>query len=266
MRHIVFFWILLFVGLFVHFSIHAQSNTNSIQNQNLNYWSNQDQMTREKYSLFSPTINYIFHSRVVSDSSFNSIRDCHVINMTQRNGTVTNAYGDFRISANINDSISFSALGYEKLTMVMTESMYNYGYVVILKPIAYELDELTIKPFSVDLPSISKFEIYTPPLPNQGGINLLPTEVSPISFFYNKFSKEARQQRYFKKVINGTADYMLIDEKYNGYMVSQITGLKDDELIKFMSYCNFSKDFLLYYSPETIKRAIKQKYSTFVEQ
>ena len=264
-QHIMRFLALMLAGLFVHLSGHAQSHSSRLQNQNLNYWAQQDQATRMIFSRMSTTFNYVFQSRVVCDSSFNSVSGCHIINKTQNTGTTTNMYGDFKISANINDTISFSVLGYEKLTIVVTESMYNYGYIVKLKPIAYELEELTITPFSIDFPSISRFEIYTPPLPNQGGINLLPTEINPVSFFYNKFSKEGKQKRYYKKVIDGTADFMVIGEKYNGLMVSQITGLKDDELIKFMSYCNFSKDFLLNYSPETIRRAIRQKYSEFAE-
>jgi hypothetical protein len=198
----------------------------------------------------------------VNDSSLTSIRDCHIINETQRTATVSDAYGDFKISANVNDSISFSALGYEKLIIVLTESMYNYGYVVKLKPAIYELDEVTIKPL-IELPIISKWEVYTPSLPNQGGINI-PTGVSPVTALYNRFSKEGKQKKHYQSVINGTAEFMLIGEKYNGAMVAQITGLKDDELVKFMSFCNFSKDFLLNYSPETIKRAIRQKYQEYM--
>ncbi len=209
--------------------------------------------------------NYVFRSRVVDkDSTFKSIRDCHIINRTQNMGTVSNAYGDFRITANVNDSISFSAIGYEKLVIVLTDSLYSYGYVIKLKPKTYELDEVTIKPYQLDLPPISQFEIYTPPLPNQGGLNI-PTGFSPVSFFYNRYSKEAKQKKYLKKVLDGTADYILIGEKFNGELVSQLTGLKDDELIKFMSFCDFSTDFLMNYSPETIKRAVKKKYQEYVK-
>jgi hypothetical protein len=219
--------------------------------------------------LFAPSNcraqDYVFGSRVVSDSTLNSIRDCHIINKTQRTGTVSNAYGDFRITASVNDSISFSAIGYEKLTIVLTDSIFIRGHIIKLKPIAYELDEVTIKPYHLNLPPISKFSIPAPvPLPNQGGVNI-PTGISPVTFFYNRFSKEGKQKRYYKKLTEGTADFMLIGEKFNGELVSQITGLKDDELVKFMSFCGFSSDFLKNYSPETIKRAIRKKYEAYRE-
>jgi hypothetical protein len=253
---IVFFFVLVFTGLFVHLPCHAQDS-------NMRYWEAQKQAARRQLAQIQPDINFVFHSRVVCDSTLHSIRDCHIINKTQHTGTVSNAYGDFRITANVNDSVSFSALGYEKLTIAVTDTMYNYGYLIKLKPKAYELPEVTIKPFQLDFPPISRFEIHTKPLPNQGGINI-PTGISPISFFYNKYSKEGKQKRYYGKVMDGTADFMLIAEKFNGEMVQQITGLKDDELVRFMSFCNFSNEFLFNYSPETIQRAIRKKHEEFI--
>ena len=235
------------------------------QDSNMKFWLNQDRILSQQVSHLKTDFNYIFRSRVVSDSSFTSIRDCHIINVTQHTGTVSDAYGDFKITANINDSISFSALGYEKLTIVLSESMYNYGYIIKLKPKAYELEEVTIQPFQIDFPTIHKNEIYTSPLPNQGGINIpLPYALAhPVTYLYDRFSKEGKQKRYYNKVKEGTADFMLIGEKFNGEMVSQLTGLKDDELIAFMSFCNFSNDFLMNYSPETIKRTIRKKYEEY---
>ena len=210
--------------------------------------------------------NYIFRSRVLEDSSFDPIRGCHIINKTQRTGTVSDANGDFRITANIGDSISFSALGYETLTIALSYSMYDYGLIINLKPTAYEMEEVTIRPI-IEKPLITKWEIYTPPLPNQGGINIPISGplANPVTSLYSRFSKEGKQKRYYDSVINGTADFMVIGEKFNGLIVAQITGLKDDELIGFMSWCKFSNDFLLNYSLETIRRAIRTKYQEYTQ-
>ena len=259
------FLILIIAGHFIHLSINAQSQTFRLQNQNINYWELTDQLKRKQNEQLKPTINFIFQSRVICDSSFNAIRDCHVINKTQNTGTVTDANGEFKITAYINDSISFSAIGYEQLTIALTLFMFDRGYIITLKPKTYEIKEIGIMLYSLNFPTISKYEIYTPPLPNQGGINLLPTDVSPITALYNRYSKEAKQKRYFKSVIDETADFILIGEKFNGEMVSQITGLKDDELIKFISFCNFSNDFILNHSPETIRRTIRKKYAEYIE-
>jgi len=183
-------------------------------------------------------------------------------------GTVTDAYGDFKITANVNDSISFSAIGFKTLTIALTDSMYTYGYIIKLKPTTYEIDEVTIRPI-LETPLITKWEIHTKPLPgNEGLINIpLPEIIAhPITALYDRFSKEGKQKRYFRKVSEGTADFMLLGEKFNGEMVERITGLKDDDLIKFMSYCNFTNDFLMNYSPNTIEREIRKKYQEFIKE
>ena len=258
-------FIVFFAAAFVHVPCRAQW---SPQDQNLGYWEQEYSSRKRQLAQYRPDINFIFQSRVVCDSSFTAIQGCNIVNITQHTGTVSDVYGDFKITANVGDSISISALGYEKVTVVLTESMYNYGYIIKLKPIAYELSEVIIKPFRIDLPKISKYEIYTPPLPNQGGINIpLPEALAhPITSLYNRYSKEAKQKKYYKSVIEGTADFILLGEKFNGEMVAQITGLKDDELVKFMSYCNFSNEFILNYSPETIKRTIRKKYQEWTSQ
>ena len=263
-NHILYFVVLAVAGLLVHLPCNAQSQTDRLKNQNLSYWSNKDQAGRDQLSRVTVDFNYIFQSRVVSDSSFNSISNCHIINKTQRTATVSDAYGNFKITANVNDSILFSALGYENLTISLTDSMYNYGYIIKLQPATYELSEVIIQPI-IEKPFVTKWEVYTPPLPNQGGINI-PTGINPVTFFYNRFSREGKQKKYYAKLKEGTHDFMFIGEKFNGKMVAQLTGLKDDELIKFMSYCNFSNDFLMNYSPETINRAIKQKYQEYSKE
>ena len=256
--HIAYPAVLALVSFLVHLPCRAQDS-------NIEYWSKSEQSQRMQYARVSVDFNFVFQSRAVSDSTFNPIWGCHIINKTQGMATVSDANGDFKISANVGDSISFSSIGYENLTIVFTESMYNYGYIIKLKPKAYELDEVIIQPFQIELPAISKYEIYTKPLPNQGGINIpLPEALAhPITALYNRYRKEGKQKRYYSSVKEGTADYMLIGEKFNGNMVSQLTGLKDDELVAFMSFCNFSNDFLMNYSLETIKRAIKGKYEEY---
>ena len=235
------------------------------QDSNMEYWSRMKQVQRYRLAQATVDFNYVFLSRVVNDSTLASVSNCNIINKTQHTVTMSDVYGDFRITANVNDSISFSALGYKSLTIALSDSMFTYGHIIKLKPTVYVLKEVVIHPY-IELPTISKWEIYNKPLPGQGGINLLPTEISPITFFYNLWSKEGKQLRYHQKLIEGTADFMILGEKFNGEMVSHLTGLKDDELVKFMSYCNFSNEFLLNYSPETIKREIRRKYKEYMER
>ena len=226
--------------------------------------------------------NYKFIAKITDADSANAIKGCHVINKTMLFGTVSDDHGRFTITANVKDSIMFSAIGYEKLTIAVHDSMYTDNRIVKLKPIAYELDEIDIgalstyeqfrrdamnaeikKPnFKID--PISKLEVSAPLLPNQGGIKI-PGLGSPVSFFYSLMSKEGKQQRYFLSVINETADHIIIGNKFNGLIVHQLTGLEDDELVEFMSSCMFTKTYLLLATPSEINRAVIQKYREYIK-
>jgi hypothetical protein len=51
-----------------------------------------------------------------------------------------------------------------------------------------------------------------------------------------------------------------IQEKYNREIVSELTGLTGDELMKFMMYCRFNYYDLVRMDDETIKAKIKAKF------
>jgi hypothetical protein len=80
---------------------------------------------------------------------------------------------------------------------------------------------------------------------------------------YDLWSKEGKQRQYYQSVVKGTADFVVIGNKFNGYIVKRLTGLENDELVKFMSFCGFSNSYLLAASEMEIQRAIMRKYSEY---
>ena len=177
----------------------------------------------------------------------------------------------------------FSSLGYERLTIAVSDSMYSNDRIIRLIPTAYLLTELdvgllsTYDRFRRDILSmeaqraydmafdISRYEVFTPPLPNQGGVNipLWGALASPVTYLYYLWSVEGKQHRHYLSVINGTAEFIIIGEKFNGFIVRELTGFEEDELVKFMSFCGFSKHFLLTASEIEIRRQIMQKYREY---
>ncbi|MDR1668034.1 MAG: hypothetical protein LBS03_10175 [Bacteroidales bacterium] len=228
-----------------------------------------------------PDYNFRFAARVVADSTDTALRDCYIVNKTLKLGTLSDEFGNFTLTANRKDSIEFNLLGYEKLIIAVEDSMYSDNRIVRLKSIAYLLKEVDITRFSnyrqfkhdflnvkeesypLQLDPISRFEITPAPLPGQGGLNLLPFYVSPVTYLYNLLSREGRQMRYYISLIDGTAEHVRIGKKFNGELVRQLTGLENDELINFMSSCYFSKDYLLHVPQEDINREIMRKFKAY---
>ena len=230
---------------------------------------------------FRKDYKYKFMARIMDADTAVLIPNCHIINKTQNLGTISDEFGVFTITANVGDSIMFSAIGYGRVTMVARDSMYTNSRIVRLKPVTYPLSAVdigllsTYDRFKRDIlskeaqeainmsPLISRYTVYIPPLPNQGGINV-PLLVSPITFLYNLWSKEGKQYRHYLSVINGTAEFIIIGEKFNGLLVKELTGLENDELIRFMSYCMFTKEYLLYAPEREIQREIMRKYREYI--
>ena len=224
--------------------------------------------------------NYKFMATVMDADTAVAIPNCRIINKTQNLGTLSDEYGFFTITANTGDSIMFSSIGYGRVTMVVRDSMYTNDRIVRIKPVVYVLNEIEIGILSTYdrfkrnilskeaqeayrlAPLASKYDIYIPPLPNQGGINV-PLMVSPVTFLYNLWSKEGKQYQHYVNIINGTAEFIIIGDKFNGLLVKELTGLENDELIKFMSYCMFTKEYLLYAPAREIQWEIMRKYRTY---
>ena len=224
---------------------------------------------------------YKFIAKVMDADTAVVIPNCHIINKTQNMGTVSDEFGAFTITANVGDSILFSAIGYARLTIAVRDSMYTNTRIIRLPPVTYTLSEVDIGILSTydrfkrdvlskeaeeayKLAHISKYEVYIPPLPNQGGINV-PLAISPVTFLYNLWSKEGKQYRYYQSVIDGTAEFILIGDKFNGLLVKNLTGFENDELVKFMSFCMFTKEYLLLAPEREIQREIMRKYKEYMK-
>ena len=230
--------------------------------------------------------NFRFDARIMDADTAVALYRCHIINKTHNRGTMSDEFGFFSITANAGDSIMFSMLGYEQLTIAVNDTMFTNDRIIRLKPTAYVLTALdvgllsTYERFRRDILSmeaqeaydmafsISRYEIYTPPLPNQGGVNIpLPYALAhPITFLYDIWSAEGKNRRQYMSVINGTAEFIIIGEKFNGLIVRELTGFENDELIRFMSFCNFTKDYLIAASEMEIRRAIMRRYREYVER
>ena len=224
---------------------------------------------------------YRFLAKIMDADTAVVIPGCHIINKTSNMGTVSDGFGAFTITANRGDSLYFSAIGYAKLTIAVHDTMYTNTRIIRLKPTTYTLSAVDIGILSTydrfkrdvlskeaeeayKLAHVAKYEVYIPPLPNQGGINV-PLAISPVTFLYNLWSKEGKQYRHYQSIVSGSAEFMVIGEKFNGLIVRDLTGFENDELIQFMSYCMFTKEFLLVAPERVIQQEIMRKYREYIK-
>ncbi len=72
----------------------------------------------------------------------------HVINHSKNRVTITNRKGEFQLEAQVNDTISFSLIGYGTRKLIVTDNIAKGDEMYIqLEESAIDLEEVIVKPF-----------------------------------------------------------------------------------------------------------------------
>ena len=86
---------------------------------------------------------------VESDSV--QLQDIHVLNLSTRQGTITNRNGVFRITISANDTLIFSGIQFHTLGLIVDEkTLQNETLIVELKPKIEELTEIELRGHDLD--------------------------------------------------------------------------------------------------------------------
>lgn len=96
--------------------------------------------------MYSQSVHSEIRGQVfIADSDASGV---HVINLTKKRVTITNKKGEFQIEAQVNDTISFSLIGYGTRKLIVTESIVKGDEMYIqLEESAIDLEEVIVKPF-----------------------------------------------------------------------------------------------------------------------
>ena len=228
--------------------------------------------------------NYITVSgQIISSDDQKAIPFVHVINKTKKIGVVSDKDGFFSIKATVNDSISFSYIGYETYNFVLEEPIQSEHYVikVTMGEATQEMQAVTIYAF----PSLDEFkkELLSTKVEKKENIkfkgvhygerrNGVETPLkkavkaikSPVSSIANLFNDKAKQNKKLGKLERSYGASIQARGKFTKAMVTDITGYAvDSTIVKFMNFCNFSDNFLVNSSQYDILVAITEKQKVF---
>ena len=191
------------------------------------------------------------------------VQFAHVSNITSNQMIITDVAGFFRIPANVGDTIVFSIVGYQKLGWVVKSNWFDEPITLKLPKDRLMLDEITIS----NIPSEEVFKRrlieYTPqdtgfwyhgmsepkpyddsPMSEKQVNNPLYAITQPTDFLYQKFSKQAKEERKFHQVLQRESVTHRVNQKFTRDWVQNLTGLEGDELTSFIYYCDYSLDYL----------------------
>lgn len=223
------------------------------------------------------------NGRVFDGITFQPLIGASVYNMNTQKFAFTDKNGQFSIMVSLNDTLVLSKSIYRQLVVTVNDKIYSGLEDFFLYYKATMLKEVTI--FAIN-PSYEGFkkDIVTLELPDyykrveetklsemqkanavykpNGNILSLGGSIttSPITYLYDKFSRKSKMNRLYQEMLSYDDEVERIQDKYNREIVSELTGLKGDELLQFMMYCRFNYYDLVRMSDEDIKAKIKAKF------
>jgi hypothetical protein len=188
----------------------------------------------------------------------------HIIDVKNNKGTSADDNGNFSFHCNLNDSIKFTAIGYEDFYLLAGDSIKSESFITVqLKPKSYLLETLDfyandpMKGFYLKDIKRDTIRLGSKGMPGAGYWNASPSGGSGyISAFANLFNKHHKQEKKLRKILEEEERYNLekeaeeirrktLEEKYNMDLVRHITDLKGVELEEFVEKYKPSDLFIL---------------------
>ncbi len=220
---------------------------------------------------------------ILLDNNDNPVQFAHVINVRKNIACISDTSGKFRIVMVKSDTIRISCIGFESLVFSLNnrqiEEVDGTVYIGVLKmqTKVYDLQTINIyrerwKSFLYDYSQIEpkqeepykrQLEVWKQNLISTDELRQLTTAAngSGIPLNFNRKREKAiakvnelRKQDELNKIA---------DEKYNPSVVSQITGITEDEAKKFIRYYNLDRDFIIRKNDYDLYLIITQLYQEY---
>lgn len=218
--------------------------------------------------------------------TFYPIDGANVYNFSTKKYTFTDNKGNFVLDVQLNDTIIISKSIFRQILFIVNDqNLQNKKIEIALYFKAIILKEVAVFAITPDYKQFVK-QVVTTPLPEiysyvegskltemdlmnikyaQGPPNVLSGTPagSPITYLYEKYNKKYKNVQLAKELNELQDEVDKVPGKYNRELVSNITGLKDEELLKFMMYCRFSYYDIIKMSSEQIIMEVRKKYSEY---
>lgn len=209
-----------------------------------------------KAPLYSQSEESTFHlSAIIYDEEFKPIAATHVINMNNHAGDVSDSLGIFMLPVNIEDTLFFRNIAYQEI-LVPVAQIFTNGYA-ILKRVFYPLQEAKVFPWGSSYNDFFRAVISTPAPETLGESLGLPRKdpdyvpfdmdeaqlkstgfmlSSPISYIYYNLNIREKNRRKLYWGEKNREKNEVFEAIVSPESITQITGLTDDSLLKFMAY------------------------------
>ncbi len=202
-----------------------------------------------------------------------------VVNINKGNGTQTDTAGRFLITMTKNDTLRFSSIGYKTVYWTLSDKNPRSKHVqteIEMEPVVYNLPGVNIyavrwKAFVYEVAHTKvkkdetqeRIKLWFSKAVPQEDLKALTQASRGVGFVIGGKTKYEKELQKMKQLQSYEQIEKKVNEKFNPQLVSKITGLKGEELEKFMDYLNFDRDFILQTPEYDLIVIIKQIYEEY---
>ena len=220
--------------------------------------------------------------KVVNAENGVPLNNVHVVNLNQVVGTITNEGGNFEISAQPNDTLYFSFIGFKTIQIRVTNDMLKFQNTEVqLTELAYALEQVTIRPFqltgyleidSKNIPvntsrrySISGLDLgYEAGDRNPGAFaRAMGSIFNPADLLYNLFGSKPKQMKKLRKMKEDDEIRNLLSSKFDRQTLAALLQVEKNEIDEILRNCSYSDSFIQTANDLQILDAISQCYEEY---
>lgn len=217
-------------------------------------------------------------------NSHKALQNVTILNLNSVKGSSTDAEGYFKISANVNDTLHISLVGYQSLKLRVTNDwirMKTTDIKLIEKSIA--LEELIIHQYrltgylQVDaklIPvagdnyrnAIAGLQYSYEPSFKGGnsGINKIMNSLfNPADLLYNFFGNKPRELKKLRDMKKDDTVRNMLETKFDRETISLVLGVDKNEIPEILQRCNYSETFIKTANDLQILDAISDCYEEY---
>ncbi len=203
------------------------------------------------YALYSQNNLKTINGLLVDEVSNKQISFASVIVSKTGEGVLTNELGRFRLKVLPEDSLTIQVINYEQVKLSIPDSLLDQGqlFVIKLKPVQYEIDEVNITS-DKKVPTELKSDVF------QEKPKFYVAFFRPISYVYYHTNKKERKKR---QLIDIKAQEELINtfaHVYNRETIAEYSMLEDLELDKCIMFCNSNINLSYQDSDDDVRRKL----------
>ena len=219
---------------------------------------------------------------IVNDNTMLPVSNVNIININKVKGTVTNGMGYFEIEAAVNDTLHISSIGFQSLTVRVTNDwVKNKTTKIQITQKAYALEEVIVHPYNltgyleIDSKLIPVKENYRYSISGltqgyEGGEyspgafgKVMGSIFNPADVLYNFFGKKPTELKKLRQMKKDDTVRNLLESKFDRETIAVLLGVDKKEIAEILERCSYSESFITTANDLQIMDAISQCYEEY---